>query len=621
MKNRIMAILVVILMCFSMITPVFAATTAKINPEWEQKVINGETYQISYWHPKGYDKLVIQDISGSYYTGDFALLFYNDSTVFDTTKEDRMHIASGSAIRINIAWNRYSGSIKTPENIMANIKSMLFGDDSAGYRELQYNLVTYSNETWTGYATMGAFEYDTTAESFEEDYVTWYYEQYGMYPPLAGLGDDEDVEFMAYPNYLILQQPLEITGGGLNEDFSVNFSKYGFVDTTDNVTLETADGTYVYVVVSSKEQSANLHNAGAFENLLPALQLLLTEKGNRNNYKWSEHQGYLMKDVNNEDVTRYYFSSLTEASKFVLYGTAGAQYQYKDETSYGYGYTDCVYNNYEVNYFGINPVPEFQYPLGRMKIVLRWHNADVYDREYIMIDCNYFPYGVLIGSDYKLRIHDKLDPKFYQAWKVDEENTDTFDACDWSIYEQIDKYDENTLNKFQLYSPNLEEMYVSNSWDVIYSTHDIFSITKDGDNYSAGDISITPTIETFTHTDGTEWVKNNMTDQYFKNGSEKEYVRQEDGTYMNEDGEVLNPNDLTAHRQGWLDAVREHSTAFGHVANIIDAFTTILDDATEQVKPITALLAAVFTDFPTIWKQIIKFTIFALILSRFIRRR
>lgn len=617
MKNRIMAILVVILMCFSMITPVFAATKTKTNPEWEEKITNGNVYQIQYWHPAGYDKMIIQYISGSSNTGTYSVLFYNDNTVF--TDDTRMSIKSGTALQYGFTWQSWGTK---QDVVIKNIHSMLFGNDTGGYRKT-WELITCSNESylWCGYAQMGNFEYDSTDATFEELYVSWYYEEYGMYPPLAGLGGNEDVEFMAYPNYLILQQPLEITGGGINEDYTINFSQYGFVDTIDDVTLETADGTYVYVVVSSKEPSVNLHNAGAIQNLLPALQLLLTEKGNRNNYKWSDHQGYLMKDVNNEDVTRYYFSSLTEASKFVLYGTAGAKYQYKDETSYGYGYTDCVYNNYEVNYFGVNPVPEFQYPLGRMKIVLRWHNADVYDREYIMIDCNYFPYGVLIGSDYKLRIHEKLDPKFYQAWKIDEENTDTFDACDWSIYEQIDKYDENTLNKFQLYSPNLEEMYVSNSWDVIYSTHDIFSIMKDGDTYSAGDISITPTIETFTHADGSEWIHNHLTDEYFRNGTEKEFIKQPDGTYVNEDGEVLNPDDLTAHRQGWLDSVREYSTAFGHVANIIDAFTTILNDATEQIKPITALFAAVFADFPTIWKQIVKFTIFALILSRFIRRR
>lgn len=621
MKNRIFAVLVVILMCFSMITPVFAATTTTLNPEWTQTTMNGNVYQINYWHPKGYDKLIVQDVSGSYYFGNYSLLFYNDSTVFDTTKNDRMFITNGSAIKVNIEWSRMGSN--TPEVVLDNIKSMLFGDDSANYRNLKWTLCQYSNEStsWSGQTNLGPYEYDTTSEALEEDYVTWYYEKYGMYPPLAGLGGDEEVEFMRYPNYLILQQPLEITGGSMNEDGTLNFASEGFVETMDNVTLHSDSSPYVYVVVSSKEPSTNLYACNLFDNWLPALQLLLTEKGNRNNYDWKDHTGYLLKEANKEDVVRYYFSSLTEASKFVLYGTAGAKYQYKDETYYGYGYSDCIYNNYEVNYFGVNPVPEFQYPLGQMKIVLRWHDADVYDREYIMIDCNYLPYGVLIGSDYKLRIHSKLDPKFYQAWKIDGENSDTFDPCDWSNYEKIDKYDENTITKFILYSPDLDEMYVSNSWDVIYSTHDIFSITKDGDTYSAGDISITPTIETFTHTDGTEWVKNNLSDEYFKNGSEKEFIKQEDGNYVNEDGEVLNPNDLTAHRQGWLDSVLKHSTVFGNVANIIDQFTTILDYATEQTKPITALLGAVFNSFPTLIKQLIKFLIFAIILMRFIRRR
>lgn len=620
MKNRIFAVLVVILMCFSMITPVFAATTTTLNPEWTQTTMNGNVYQINYWHPKGYDKLIVQDVSGSYYFGNYSLLFYNDSTVFDTTKNDRMFITNGSAIKINIEWSRMGSN--TPEVVLDNIKSMLFGDDSAGYRNLKWTLCQHSNEStsWSGQTNLGDYEYDTTSEALEEDYVTWYYEAYSMYPPLAGLGGDEEVEFMKYPNYLILQQPIEITGGSMNEDGTLNFASEGFVETMDNVTLHTDDSPYVYVVISSKEPSTNLYACNLFDNWLPALQLLLTEKGNRNNYDWADHTGYLLKEANKEDVVRYYFSSLTEASKFVLYGTAGAKYQYKDETYYGYGYTDCIYNNYEVDYFGVRPVPEWQYPLGKMKIVLRWHNADVYDREYIMIDCNYIPYGVLIGSDYKLRIHEKLNPKFYQAWKIDEENSDTFDPCNWSNYEEIDKYAENSITKFQLYSTNLEEMYVSTSWDVIYSTHDIFSITKDGDSYSAGDITITPTIEIMEDPETKDkWMHNHLSDEKFKDGSEKEYVKQEDGTYENEDGEKA-PDGLIPIRQDWLDAIREHTMIFGNIANIIDAFTTILDDAIEQTKPITDLFAAVFKDLPTIWIQIIKFSIYALILSRIIKR-
>ena len=131
MYKKITAFAIIIILCFSMITPVFAATTANIagsDITWIEKVYDGETYKISYWHPTGYDKLIIQDASGSYFLGSYVLLFYNDSTVFDNTKNDRMFITSGNVLKVTIEWSR-NGSNK-PEVVLNNIKSMLFGDDS-----------------------------------------------------------------------------------------------------------------------------------------------------------------------------------------------------------------------------------------------------------------------------------------------------------------------------------------------------------------------------------------------------------------------------------------------------------------------------------------------------------
>lgn len=650
MKNKIFAILMILCICLSMIpiNALAAGTSETATIEWEKSTIKGTTYKIEYWHPKGYDKIMIYDLSGSSYRKNYYFVYYNDETEFGTY---RSYLLNGSVITTSQL------SRDNPDYTFAQLEAdtgaLLFAEDAS----LRNNTFTkYASDGTTykymGYDNVESMRLITSDDAeFETYFADWYYNTYGLYPPL--IAEDEEVEYMKGNYYAILKQPLKIQGNGTSFD-GIPTSAWGNVETCTNVMLESQDGIYVYVVVSTNTASGDFLSLArntfwqyigvAIEEFWNALWGNATvskmydlvyaegEQGpHRNGYDLvGENQITSMFYSDTEYLNRYYFKNLDEAAKFVLYGTAGAKYQHKEEgqTHYGYGYADVVYNNYDINGFGLTPVPNNQYPLERGQVIIRWHQENVAEREYLMITFNYFPFASVYSTSHKMTIAQKLEPEYYVAYET-EENTETFDPRDFTQYTKTNKYDFPSIQHFQMYHKDLGEIYKTNSWDFIWSSHSIYAFKQTIDEN--GNIIIEsgsiyeddPIIETMKDLDGKKVIYDSLNDQYIKEGEEKDpyiYDKEKDG-YFNSKGEQIFPDNLTSDMGNWRDSLKKYMSSIDSASQIIEDFTDIINGATDDMKELTALLNAFLKQMvPSPIKTFIGLFIFALIIMRITRR-
>lgn len=648
MKKRILAItFILIVLCSMFPMQVFAGSTTLKScseVEWVKSEINGNVYRMSYYHPKGLDKFYI--FKSNYL---FRIVFYNDKET--TISSDYSH-ATGHVIQFIIGRGLPA---RTDEETLAICRDVLYNDESEWRKSTNTSDATknknpiihdITNETEDsivgGYYSpqnFGEQHKDLNIAndflSMEECYAEWYFNENGTFPPFATTDDMEEIEYMIGNKYVILQQEVENTGhggaGANREEGMYEHSIRGKVDTVDDVLVNSQDGKYVYVVISSNNDKGDITNwtwdefwkvDGTFVDL--ALRFNIEGTGKRNGYDYKKHEhGYIFWNKE-ENLNRYYFKSKADAAKFVLYGTAGAKYDHKEigKTDYGYGYTDVCWNNYEIRYYGTNPVPAEQYPLERGRIILRWHEENVYEREYLMIDYNYFPLAIGVDTTQRLLISEKLKPTYKNTFCIDEVNSDTFNKTDLSQYKETSKYDGVAMQSFYIYTKELEEKYISNSWDVIYTTHSIFRMKINPDGSFGYDLNEEPLIELLTDkTTGKDYTVNHSTKEMFAEDKEEPYIYDETtGKYEHKDGTEIDPNILTSGIKEWQDSLKDYVSTMQGAINIIDKFTDIIHYANTEIKPITSLLNDFLSGMPSPIKMSITFTVLAIILSRIIKR-
>lgn len=639
MKNKILAIVLIIVVCFSIFTPmtVYAATTttSASNINWTKTTINGNIYQMSYYHPIGLNKYYILQNNNS-----TKVIFYNDEV---STVNDDYRYGIGEfvifCIGKGVGWpgRNFDAQLAICRDLLYNDESTWRASTSSSTESNIANSVVWHMTSEDGSKlalTQGAYEAQAYGEqhkdinvnsnflSMEDSYAEWYYDAYGQFPPFCSTEDVDDIEFMNGKYYAIMQQPIKII-----ETSEQAGKTTGYVETVEDVTLESEDGTYVYVVISCTNEEGDIINStitnwnvgGIFASLAIKLQ------EGRNGYDGDYKSGYIFWNKT-EPIYRYYFKSKADAAKFVLYGTAGAEYQHKETglTDFGYGYHDVCWNNYDLRFFGKNPIPQSQYPLERGRIILRWHDENVYEREYLMIDFNYFPLAVGLTNHNILLVGEELDPIYRRVFKIDEVNSDAFNPFDFSKYEETDAYSIKSMNSFYIYTDTLEEIYISNSWDVIYCTHSIYQMYKDEEgNITYGDIGERePVFEAYENEDGHDVFINHATDELYAEGEENPYkYNEETGLWENENGDTINLNDYESGVKTWQESLIDYSANLEKITNVVNNFSEIIDYASGEIKPITSLLNAFFSAMPSIFKTIISFSIISVILARIIRRR
>lgn len=628
MKNRIFAILVVILMCFSMITPVFAAQTdTQTTTEWTQSTIQGPTYDITYWHPVGYPKIAFANLSGSSNEANYYFLFYND----DITWVNFPGIyENGTGIAITKGFSGMGATSK--QNALNNANNLLFGNyDRENLNVISKTSTDGTDLKWSNYTNISTYTIFTSEdlEKFESHYVDWYFSTYGFYPPLAGSTPTEDVGFMNGQYYAIFSQ--EAIGGDDIEDGNGRYRYQGYVDTVAPqdlklTTMHEIDGEkrgLVYVVISSDTKGdligfGSLADEGIFDWLTGALTKvgLWLDIGDlqRNNYDLT--QGYIFYNKNN-NVNRYYFSTIQDACKFVLYGTAGAEPLYSEfgQTDYGYGYISCEFSNYDMNGHPAKTIPMEQYPMGRQEIILAQHDVKGEGRKFVYIDLNYYSRVSMVDPDYNLIINNEYMLPNYASYIQEKED---FNPKDKLLYKVDETYKIGRTTTFPLYYAGMEDD--TGTWDIIYSTYSIFIVKEgqiiDGDEFP-------PVIENWTNEDGQHAIKNNISGEVYVDGNPNPYTDPDgDGIYHDKDGNEWNPNDgWTNEILDWQQTINKYQDNFEKLADLIEDFTGFINSSTEQVGEITDLLNAVMLSFPSIFRTLILFSFMALIFGRIIRRK
>lgn len=632
MKNRIFAVLVIILMCFSMITPVFAATTTTYKGTelvWESTVYNGDVYQIKYFHPQGYDKVYIVNHSGSANIKNWNFIYYNDSTKFGT----KYQITGGSVIQATFSGRSYASP--TFAQLEANTKSLLFNENDADYRTKNFALKTANDgETLNLIGGVpnptGPLVIEVGTPEFENWYADWYYELNGFYPPLAGANTEDESKFMNGQYYAIFSQEAYVSGVATDENDQV-ISAYGYVDTVApkrDIPLKTTyqiDDEYkglLYVVVSSDtqgdlcgfEQFAMDGFIGTFVEIFTRFSLW-TGIGDveRNNYNFID--GLIFYN-NNNNVNRYYFTTIQDACKFVLYGTAGAEPVYEEigQTDYGYGYISCEYNNYDMTGYSKKVIPMEQYPMGRQTIVLTQHDVQGVGKKYVYIELNYYSRVSMLDSDMNLIINNEYMLPEYFVYVQENELLDN--ATDKTLYTKTDVYDVSRTTTFPIY--NSKTIDPKGTWDVVYSTYDYFQIKQgqilDGDEHP-------PVLQVGNDDKGNKVVYNTDTNVVYKNGETDPYIYNPDtGKYENSKGETVDLNDYTFATLEWQNTIKDYQDSFENLAELIEDFTGFINSSTEQVGEITGLLNAVMMSFPSIFRTLILMSFMALIFGRIIKR-
>lgn len=640
MKNRIMAILVIVLMCFSMITPVFAIST-----ESGMDKIDGKIYKISYWHPAEYTDPVIVRVSDTswflyYMSPDDPFLLntggYSSSAkpciryAFNSLDKLNTQLFTGEMTHTGVTNFGGNGDLHGITNRFYMSKkevSELSINDVIGASSWQWETVI----TKAQYTVNGVSQY----RSLETHYADWYYGINGFYPPLAGANTDENVEFMKGEYYAILSQEAMISSGAMNPDGSLNFAANGFVDTVvmKELPLKTTyeiDGVtkgLVYVLITTNKPTGDVIGSSSLsdQNIWQWLISAFSKVGmwlnmsdiERNNYEFID--GYMFYNSKGP-INRYYFNTIQDACKFVLYGTAGAEplYYEIEQTDYGYGYVDVEYNNYDMNMHPKKTIPMEQFPMGRQEIILKQHGAPEPGKEYVYIDLNYYSRVSMIDSEYNLIINNEyMLPKYYTATQKGSE----FDARDKSNYKYDSTYEIPRTQTFKLYHQGLED--ATGTWDVVYSTYSLFEVKQgqilDGDEHP-------PVIQIWKDKDGNIATQNTASGEVYIEGNPNPYTDPDgDGIYHDKDGNEWNPNDpdkgWTNEILDWQATIKDYQDSIENLAELIEDFTGFINSSTEQIGEITGLLNAVMLSIPSIFRTLILMSFMALIFGRIIQRK
>lgn len=635
----------------------FAYTKENTSIEWEKTSYKGETYLIEYWHPKNHDKIYIYNQSGSSNVRNYYFIYANKDTKF---VNDNKYIITNSSV-IKTTASGYSYMSPKFETLSQNTNDLLFNPNDTAYRSNKFEKITANAEENYQYIDYNFNSAQLVVESgtkeFEILYTEWYYQTYNKYPPLVS--ELDEVEYMKGEYYIIAKQRIikpseweSMTGKKSNKIGDYGYYD-GYVETCKNAKLTSKDGMFVYVVISTEKSSGDLitfENGTLFDNVIANIKDLLffmagdsrlqkinevIEKEGENGEFRNEYPLFSTNTTRNffysddETLNRYYFSTLEDATKFVLYGTAAAMYDYKEEgkTRYGYGYTDIIYNNYDIDGHPKKVVPNNLYPLKRINIILEWHEENVYERDYLWISIDYYPYAATLSTEKKLTISQNLNPKYYIAYKT-EENEEGFAIRDFLLYQETDKYNSPSIQHFQIYHDELDKKYVSNSWNLKWCDVNLKMFKKTYDEngniiISSGSIYEDEwVIEHMKGQDGKEYIYNSLTNEYIeKNKEENTFTDQDgDGIYENGLGETLDPSTLTGDLDKWYASLKQYMTALENTSAIIKDFTAIINNATMHMEELVRMLNAFYKNLPSIFRTLIIYVILAAIIMRVTRR-
>lgn len=551
----------------------------------------------------------------------------NESTIEESTEFMLVYSAS-TGLYANSKWVNYvfpkEVSYYLFFNTLEELKEFLFGGKAS---DKAYNRKEYASQEvnrLTGYQKTDIFIYET---DISEDTINNSNSANAIDMEMAAFDyiSTLDGTYMKGKNYLVLKQftiPKEdddnSSGGGVDMDTGRKITT-GIVETVEDVELSSYNNT-VYVVISTETPSKHISlSFNTLENIIYTLHNIAILFDNRNDYP--AKSGPIIVYNKKSTLNRYYFKTEEDACKFVLYGTQGATPIHTEEglTDYGYGYADVIYNNYDFGGWSAKTIPEFEYPLDRAKLIIKWHEENVAERECLWIEFNYFPFRTMMASTKQIMIAQDLKPVYYQAF-ITEENETEFDIHDITQYKKTEIYDD-TIEKFQIYYPELESMYVSNSWDLIFCSYNLYSIKNEGDTYSTPTLEDEPTIEILKDTDGNVYNYNKLTDEYRKDGEDDPYKLNENGEYVNSKGEVLDVDSLYSPHDEWVDGLKEYTSGFESLATIIDKFTGTVNNSINEIKPITGLITEVLKDMPSILIRLIELAIMALVIGRVISRK
>lgn len=654
MKNKILALFLILIIFVSMIpTNVFAVAT---DLTFVKQKIDEKEFSIHYFAPEEYPDVFILKSDTSY-----TLYYVQEEGQYKCNSNGYGKITTDCARIFNIKtlddlydilflgkYDSYSFDVvKAGGNVQGTINQM--------YVSLSLDSLASVN---TQSHIDQAIRSDYT--TFKDFYKEWYFKQNGFYPQ----PDLEGSEYMQGKYYAILQQEIVKTSSGADIDTGLK-SGGGYVETCDDVKIFSNDGAFIYVVISSETATGEFmeaFNFNFFDNLLQGLKNFFLsfvgqnqnafiskayklmyadgEQGEeRNNYVFSEHHLSVFYNTK-EYLNRYYFSNLEDASKFVLYGTAGAKPEHIEtgKTHYGYGYNQLMYNNYDIDGYDTNPIPTNQYPLSKTYITLRFHDENISEREYIRINFNYFPFASCLGDDNILRIHKKLKPEYFTAYYVyndkltEKENklAEREFYRDFSNYEKTDKYDSSITQKFYIYCPELEKEFVSNSWEIVDAKHSTYKFKKTVDedgNIIIGSGSLyeddaTIDIQKDSVT-GETVIYDKQNNKYIitDTGEEKIWNEEKQGYFDDITGEQYDPSNLVSEMGEWRESLKKHLSSLENISNVIDSFTDIIDNASKQMEQLTSLFNAFFKNIPSPFRILITFVILSLIIMRITRRK
>ena len=642
MKNKILAIVLIIVVCFSIFTPmtVYAATTttsaSQIN--WTKKTINGEKHKITYFHPVGLDKYYILQNNNS-----TKVIFYNDEV---STVNDDYRYGVGEfvifCIGKGVGWpgRGFDAQLAICRDLLYNDESTWRASTSSSTASNIANSVVWhmtSEEEETLSLTQGAYEAQAYGEqhkdvnvnssflSMEDSYTEWYFNKHGIFPPLVSNGDDE-IEFMKGKYYAILYQESIIDISGTN---------MGFVDTVEKTYLESKHTTIhddkeerglVYVVISSDNTEgdilANNLVDGPMDYFIRSIGTIKAWIDGQLNTNFFDRNGYNLVDTywfytnkENDNLNRYYFNSLQDACKFVLYGTAGAEYLYKEigKTHFGYGYLNCEFNNYDLKYFPKKEIPAEQYPLGRQEFILMQHDVVGEGRKFVYIESNYYSGVSMIDPNGDLIFNNDYTNAIYKEYIQGKEE---FDPLDRTIYKINNTYEQGKTTTFKIYKEGMEDD--TGTWAILHSTYNLYQIKQgqiiDFEEY-------TPTLQVWKDKDGNIATENTIANEVYVKGELDPYVKNEDGEYYNSKGERWDKENYTNELLNWQQSLKDYQDNLELMAKLIEHFTIFINNSSEQVEELTDLLKAVMLSIPRVFKDIILISVIALVFTRAIKRK
>lgn len=621
MKNRILALFLILIIFVSMLPlNVFAVASTL---DFTKQKGEAKGYKMEYYAPEGYTDVFILKSDTSY-----TLYYVQEGGQYKCNSNGYGKITTDCARIFSIKtlddlydilflgkYDSYSFDVvKAGGNVQGTINQMYVSMslDSLASVNTQSQIDQAIREDFT---------------LFNDFYIEWYYEEFGFFPPL--INDVEtDVEFMKGNYYAILSQETIIRGGGTSFDGVPVYSNYGYVETVDDVSLETDIVTSVngqkrgltYVVISSERPTGDIigtsiANDGLINFVIGSIGKIgiwLDAGTRRNNYDIVSYMFY----NNEENLNRYYFKSKQDACKFVLYGTAGAKYLYKEEgkTDYGYGYMNCEFNNYDLNGFPERKIPEENYPLGRQEIILTQHDVTGEGRKFIYIDMNYYARVSMLDSEYNLIINNKYTNAIYLEHI--QEKTE-IDPLDKTIYKVNSSMGVSKTTTFKLYHKELGEND-KDTWIVLYSTYGIYQV-KQG-TIIDGEATSEQIVQVWKDKDGNLTVENTASGEAYKNGDTDAFKQNEDGEWINSKGEKWDKENYTNEILDWQKQLKQYQNKIEQLADIIEDFTTFINSSTEQIGEITGFLNAVMLSFPSIFRTLILLSIMALVFGRAIKR-